>query len=535
MKKSFIIASSAVIVSALGCTTNSNVDEGLYGNGELAALRMSISMPMIRETRADYDKINATEGESAVSTISVYVFDSAGNAAATGAYTALSVTDFVEPTSGTLWEMDNQSTKCPIVTVAGAMRIWVGVNAPAAVRKSFDTEAALLAEYSAISGMVGNGSTTFFTMFSNAKETTLVQAGANDYVNSVAIEVDRVVSKIIASVDGPVAGVSWPVTWESGGTPTVTYKPAHWRVMQWAQSSYVAPHYNVKLWNTDASQTGFAETYKGALADYDTSVATGTQLSFATIGATQPVAGNDYVAGGTGRYIGENASREEVGMQIAKKGNTTYAFISTTVTVDKQAVWNTGDEVIEWETKNYGFGVTGSEDIYLVRIDGVDYLTSERENGENIRLGLAKIDAAKEGLIIVATAGSLPNELTLTQFLAAYPKYDYIDIFEYKNGYVHFMSWINKIDSNHYDVLRNQFIHIAVNGMNSDLEDGELFPGYPGDPDDPTIPIDPTDDDPNNPDPINPTDPVDPLPANLKISVTINPWTYRINSVLLGR
>jgi hypothetical protein len=577
MKKILMISVAASLMMGVGsCTKDSNNDgSGRIHGGEMAGLRVSVQIP--RATRADYPKQNASVAESAVKTVSVYVFDADGNAAANGAYSTFdTTTDFAFDTTDNEWKMTDDADV--INTVAGDVRIWVGLNVPAIMQNEFATESAMLAKYNAVSGMWGNGTTTFFTMFSNAVEKTLVQAGANDYVNDIEVSVDRVVTKIIASVaSNPPSGIEWGVQWNQSGpgnaeAPGIAYTPSHWRVMQYSRSSYVAPHYNVALWNKDQTQTGFAETYKGDLAGYGVAVSAGSALDFVTTGATNPGT-VDYVAENKGLYIGENASREESGVQIAKNGNTTYAFISTTVVATSEATWNEGaddsviegDEAIKWEVKEFGFN-KASSDIWMVKVDGVHYITSTEANALAIKTGLAVRDALTAGQVITATP-SLPNEMTIEDFFTTYPQFDYVEIFKFPRGYVHFVTWINKIDQdgvgggdpNHYDILRNQFIHLDVTGVNTTaMNEGGYFPGYPGqDPDkeydpatgeevpdgtpgavpgDPKNPTDPTDEsNPNNPKPLDPLDPVDPLPANLKVTVTVNPWTYRFNTVTLGK
>jgi len=104
-------------------------------------------------------------------------------------------------------------------------------------------------------------------------------------------------------------------------------------------------------------------------------------------------------------------------------------------------------------------------------------------------------------------------------------------IFTYKQGYVHFLVWLNRNGVNDFSILRNQFVHLKVNGV---LSQEFLFPGYPGDPSDPTKPIDPQDPtNPQNPDVIPPTDPVDGSQAWLQVEITVMPWTYKLNDAIL--
>jgi hypothetical protein len=109
-------------------------------------------------------------------------------------------------------------------------------------------------------------------------------------------------------------------------------------------------------------------------------------------------------------------------------------------------------------------------------------------------------------------------------------------VFTYTDGMVHFITWLNHDGINDANIGRNQFIHLHVLGVASINGTGNgVFPGYPGDPGNPELPIDPFEDDPNNPDPLKPEDPIDGAPAQLKVKVTVNPWTYKENSVILAK
>lgn len=538
MKKLFIMTMAAVF--ALGMTA---CEQGAGGggqtpeDGESASLQISFTLPAGQGTRAeadDFEPINALEKESTVITADVWVFDANGNAVGKGPYHKLTAaTDFVTPAAGqSVWNMND--TKKLETTAGDNMRIWVGVNVPEPSRQAYANEALLLEEIATVENMWNTAGG--FTMFSNAEVQDLDPRGTTGVVNEFTVKVNRVVSKIIATRQALT-----PVLWaNSDANPAnqleLTYELSHWFVMQYSTSSYVAPHYPVDDWNEAGVHQGNPETYKDALAPYAT--ATANKLAFATTGATTPGNTIDYVALGQGMYIGENASPEALTEKIAQNKGTTYAFISTIVTADAEATWDAETEAIVWANKGTEYG-GGNSDIFVVSVKGIDYVTSTLAKAQDIRRGYAEVEAAKLNLTIGQPQNLVQGIVTLDYFLGEYPQFDYVDIYTYHEGYVHFMTWINRIGDNHYDVLRNQFIHLHVSKLNDALGAGGNFPGYPGqDPEDggdPEIPIDPTEEDENNPDPKIPSDPVDPKPADLQVNIDVNPWTYRWNNVVLGR
>jgi hypothetical protein len=115
----------------------------------------------------------------------------------------------------------------------------------------------------------------------------------------------------------------------------------------------------------------------------------------------------------------------------------------------------------------------------------------------------------------------------------------------YPAGYVHFLKWINGRGVNDYEVLRNQFIHMQVTGMNQDNEGVFSAGGYPGqEPEksyDANGNVVSTGGDAGNPKkPVNPNagiedEPINPAPTLIQVNVKVNPWTYRLNEIELGK
>jgi hypothetical protein len=421
------------------------------------------------------------------------------------------------------------------------------------------------------------------TMFSNFTEADLepIPVGQTfeeqdaDF-NRVPVAVYRATSKVIATFKDVTLG-SYPVDWSSvpslNSPLELTYTPSHWRVMQYATKTWVAPNYEVANYNAATGpglsvrpSTYYNWTFEGDypyatgesnISQYAANTAAGTELEI----VADPVAGAGYndalsvfdargavspYSTPTAKYIGENV-RVGTSSLGALNHNTTYAFISTGVKATHEAVWGDGD--IAWEEEEYGWSSDTSgdnSDIYLVQLGDRTFITSTSANATGIASGTA-VDmgyyyvADVTGLNPADTSNKHKDE---SGFGTAYDSaksgtpimvedfYELIDfhVFKYEEGYVHFKVDINKLNNNQYEVLRNQFIHMNVTGM------GEIegtFPGYPGKAGDPRTPIDPNDDTENNPYPLIPDQPVDPAQTYMMVNVTIHPWTYISNGTVL--
>ncbi len=411
--------------------------------------------------------------------------------------------------------------------------------------------------------------------------------------NVVPIDVFRAVSKVAATETG--ADADYILDWAEAGNPNgiartddselaLTYTPLHAWIIQHAKETWMAPRYPVATYNA-VGGTGevpvtrpityyYWETLgsypatSSNISQWDEDTAWGKQIAIGEYEDLESL--NDEVS----KYIGENS---RVGAVNSLNKNTTYAFISTGVLASQLAIWENGDfawkdvnDVVAFPTTAYpnignGFGYdeadeTKGEDIKLIKWDGYDYITDELHlpaivRGLAGRMNIAIVPELDEDLnpdLDDDTDNEDPNldndddedtawddpstaatEMTQDQFYADESVKARLNIYTYMRGYVHFQYWINKIANNQYEVLRNQFLHLQVSGMNQDKNG--TFPGYPGNPDDPRIPINPNDDDPENPDPLEPEDPVDPEATEVLVNVTVHPWTYRWNEIKLGR
>ena len=101
---------------------------------------------------------------------------------------------------------------------------------------------------------------------------------------------------------------------------------------------------------------------------------------------------------------------------------------------------------------------------------------------------------------------------------------------KYLGCYAYYMVWLNlgeDADTDRLHIYRNQFVHVKITGIS-----GSSFTATPGKEPSGETPKDPTDeDDEETPDP---TDPVVAKKTSMLVEVTLKPWTYKGNSVILG-
>ena len=480
-KQIFTLA-AALLVGLSSCSKENTV---LGTEASKATFSLSFTLPTLATKATNGGDLNATSAESTVSSVHVFVFTSTGDKSSVGGYTSFDVSDFTP--SGNVYQLNSDKN---IETLSGEKRIYVGINLPVGPWNSYVTENNLLTAVETVSNMIV---TDHFTMFSDAKGANLQseEVLGKGVANMVVLDIRRVTAKIAtSSSESTYSTEDW--TWTG---LTMTYTIKDFRVIQNAFNSYVAPNYRPVTPPAPAKThiDDFTLDNRFNVLNTFTMSANATPTSI-----VHPHPGNDadIVAMG-GFYVGENAP------QVNTNGNTTYAMVATTVTCNKEAVWDAtadgGIGSVVWRDATYGGGVTGS-DVYVVHYNGNDYVCSDYDEAQEL------------GLSLDGNTGESK-------------------IYTYKDGYVHFVVWLNKNGDNDYSVLRNQFIHIKINGV-TDIE--YLFPGYPGDPNDPTKPIDPTDPtNPENPDPKKPDGPVDPMKTFLQVEVTVKPWTYMDNSTIL--
>ena len=487
--QSFFATAVAVLLVLSSCSKENN---GIPGetNDTKALVSVSFTLPTNNNTRSQTEQ-NATAEESNVKDVSVYVFNLAGAAVAKNSYTYLQKADFDAPV-GNLYKL---SAGKEIETVAGGARIYVGINIPASLRQAYDTEADLLY---AVADLDEIKTDHEFTMISEAKVVSL-QSVDDVTVNVVPIEVGRVVSKVVGSWDPSGSFVS---TWKAADMVqtnptasavdiTLTYTPSSYGIYQYAVKTFLAENQSTLI-NNLAGRYNPADVVK----PFDYAIGGNTTLYNGHGDENRTF--TDCV------YIGENTPASTM------YGNTTYAYIATKVDVSHYATWNDTNKEVVYQSGPYGNST--NDNVWVIHYDGVDVLTNSQTNADEIITGLNAYD----GL-----APDAPGKKIATYHI-------------YYEGFVHFRVYLNRNGANDYRVGRNEYIHLRVNGVNANLGAG-VFPGNPGEETDPEDkPVDPNENGgTEGPDPTDPTDPIDPADAKLSVEITVKPWTYKANNIIL--
>ncbi len=344
----------------------------------------------------------------------------------------------------------------------------------------------------------------------------------------------------------------------------LTYFVSHWRVFQNATDSWVAPHYTLPLGNGQ-----YADTYKGTSTDssinsYNESTLNNEKAFIVPASLNSPsddeLKGNPATGLGIAQreYVGENASNGD-------REKTSYVFISFKVQANAKAVWSTTANDIVWvAATTWGADMVtttdaNAKDIYVIQWDasaGRRYFT-QKEDVDAIATGVA-MRASKTGgrnynITPTGVDDGYPEngiEITMADFLILYPQF-VIKQYIFHNGYTHHHFYLNNVDVNRFDLLRNQFVHLEVIGLNDSGDEatfgaykftgtvGEnneeatyyLSPGVMTRTGNPRIPIDPMS--PLNPDPLTPGT-IQPERTTMMVNVNLRPWVYRYNAVTIG-
>ncbi len=493
MKKLTMMAIAAIVAFGLaGCTEKENIPPDDTRETVSATLSLSFRMPGAATRAVNGGDIEAVEEESTVNSITVFIFDSNGLPAAEGAIKKLDAEDdFEDPVDG-LYEM--KPGLGLITTTAGVKRIYVGVNLPLSLNGPYASESDLLDATAAVTALSDDAAG--FVMFSEAVlEKNLVASPAT---NTALIDVSRVVSKVVASrSDDPEDfKVIWP------GELTMTYSVQHFYVMNDATASYAVPNFYMtgrpKCY-TDFAASSVINTAAGSTAEHkELFEGVPDDADFADMGRDECF------------YIGENG-REETGQSI--KSNTTYAVVSTKVTITHSA--KVAGEAIEYAT----FEGSADDDIYIVKTSRKEYV-----------------------------AASKADALEIMEFLGELTEPVSSELYIYPGSWVHFHVWLNRYAKNDYAIKRNQFVHLKVDGVNGQANPGD-FPGIPGTVEDSSKPIDILNpEDPDDEDEALPfdedddratdlddkDDPIEGDPAGLLVNVQILPWSYFENNAKLN-
>ncbi|MCC8036071.1 MAG: hypothetical protein LIO77_09115 [Rikenellaceae bacterium] len=484
MKLRTIMVAALAALTLAACSKDDK--GGGSAEGEKTTFGLSITLPQNMGSRANGTQ-NATATESYIGdNIYIYVFNTDGTPADGDAYKALSLSSDFQKSGNTYTLIDELDSK------SGDKIIYAAANVPAAlVIANPSSEDDLLAVVNTSDLIDNNG---YITMFGRVEATLGVVA----YENNVEVGLERTVAKVVATIDDAIADPEFTVTWDATTNTEMKITVKEFFVVQDAYKSYFAPaFYN----------NGYRRSLIGEVADvadvlnvYDHYT---TNLPvFKGIDTDKPSARETI----DGFYIGENIPNGK--KVVARYNNTTYAYVKTSLALDATAVV-TGNNI-----EYTGPGLDGTEAFTLVRVDGgSDYICLPGNNKNDI---LAKLDA--DGI-----------------------DHDYIHTYDFLGGYVYYRVFLNKDEASmeKYNVYRNQFINIVINGIS--VSEGDFGKGYPDTDGDGDLPIDP-----NNPDKgENPNPPggggdggdngnLTEDDATLKVTISVKPWDYAETEMELG-
>ncbi len=530
MKKLQVLALAALVAFGFAsCTkdTGANENGGGVTTGEAAKVGLSFSLSSDL-TRGDGDPQAASDDEKLIQTVTVFIFDAAGNAAKTNPVSTFTVdidgdattnledaadVDFTY-SAGT-WTLKDDRR---INTESGIVQVYVAANLPST--PSYANLNALLADVEDVATLsAGAGDFAMFSELKNKDDANPslpldlkpgVDGDPTTY-NTITVSLGRVVSKVVATWDDAKSYVN---TWSAGnGGVTLTYTVEKFNVYNEAVETYLAQNY------TDLTQAEYKTYYQApastpgrnqkneSLNDFTASYLKGETLPAngnmdITTNIFSSTAGpNDLLKDLDGFYIGENNSVLDpaYAVDMSRQGNTTYAMIQTSVVVSKTAKWNETTKSVDWNATP----TDGSQDLWVVTYGGNTYITNVELDATELKTkldatGIAVLDAEKV---------------------------------KFPGSKVHFRKWLNKDGSNDYEIGRNEFIHVSVEGV---VALDNSFPGYPGTVDNTVTPE--NEEDPEKPaDPVkDPAAPVDPEDAYLIVKVSVKDWVYRDNSTQLG-
>lgn len=193
MKSKFLsmLAAAALLVGVTSCNNDDELS-GVQG-GEPTFLKLNVSF-QVPGTYATADD-NATDAESAVKTVSVFIFEKASGLLVSKG--SLATTDFTQSADGL---KDVYTATAKIATTTGEKTIYVGVNLPASMDFDLGTSLGhMKTDVQTTSATLLTNTTNGFAMFSSTDvNATLVKTDHADYGtnNTVTVPVERMSVKV---------------------------------------------------------------------------------------------------------------------------------------------------------------------------------------------------------------------------------------------------------------------------------------------------------------------------------------------------
>ncbi|MCD7976880.1 MAG: Mfa1 family fimbria major subunit [Tannerellaceae bacterium] len=529
MKANYLFPMLIVLLMFSSCSDDNK--DGPLGqtSKEDAKMKLSLTLPPLASPAASSAPgtrapIEGTDAENKISQVHIFVFDQAGQLPddqSKGRFGPLDLNDTDQFTvSGNTYTMVEE-----LKTTSGLKTIYVIANMGENEISLYADETQLLERIENVhkSG-TGTGGLIEYTdatppalnaiVFAGSETADLKSVSSGTPNSPVGVNIERTVSRVITT-----SPASFAVRWGSTTTDDMTVTISKYFIAQDAYKSTVGQNYfdapnddRKKTLISGADQNDWGDIIN--LYDPDDYIGTGAaDLDEKYVDIVPNPATEAARVALPGFYIGENATNTPD--KVAQHGNTTYAWIQTQIALTNTAVVNAAGDAIEYT----GPALTAGTVFHLIRVRGVrDYITTAA------------------------------NATAVYNYLNAAERYEgSVSNFPYPGGNLYYRVFLNQTGTtaspitadDKYNVYRNMFVHLDVTAVNVNPNDpGGFGGGYPGDPNDPNVPIDPftpneDPDNPVNPNPHSPEEPIDEDEATLQVNITVEPWTYSPNGVVL--
>ncbi len=328
MKKLFLLTAAAVATAVTMASCNDGPSGDDPTEGKNARMNVVVSFPRSMGTRAG--DTNASDKDTEIESVTVFVFDEDGNGVL-GNATTFDFDDFNEIA-------DNEfelKTENRIQTTAGPKRIYVGINLPADLASAANET--VLIESASTVGLEGTNSVA---MLSELVERTLVSQEESDAVtpgeNNVPAEVRRLVSKIAVTLGEQE---EFTIDNDPGGT-VFTVIPDQFSVGGLATTFYPVERLEGGMLETPGDEVDDAEPIMRAINPEDT-----------------PVSDRDAF------YVPEHTDMSRTYSQRAL----THVVVRAEFTFDKFATVGRGIEYVDANAPGYA---------YVFRFEGNTYVCS---------------------------------------------------------------------------------------------------------------------------------------------------------------
>lgn len=291
MKMNFKQTAFAIAMLLFGltsCSNDNSAQQGIEEEGQQTYIDVILDFPKTSATRATTDP-NATEAEAMVKTVDIFICQGPGLA-----HHPLTIEDFT-PVAGTSGEPDHYKATKKIETTTGDKVVYVGINLPADVIKTVNSENDLKTKVQTIERAALANKTDGFPMFSEGVAKTFV-AEETDPANQVTLSAKRMAAKITVEKKAELQ--------QSGVKGTLG--ELEFDVNNFNKRSFLvqgaAPEYKDPNWADGSYDAGDFDTFSKEHTDYTTIV------------ESNAVALNELEA----RYAAENTSEKSTMQELTR-------------------------------------------------------------------------------------------------------------------------------------------------------------------------------------------------------------------------